>query len=71
MRGIRWYKEKVSFEIRKIMNENNDEISNKAAVHIFQWQPKFYDRIIHKQDRFYNTSKYIIDNPKKQNLMKK
>jgi putative transposase len=70
-RVIRWYKGRVSFEIRKIMNENNDEISKQNGGHTFQWQPKFYDRIIHTQDRFYNTSKYIIDNPKKWNLMKK
>lgn len=70
-RIIRWYKGRVSFEIRKIIKEKNIETHDYKNELKFEWQARFYDIIIKTQDHFYTTSKYIIDNPKKWNEMKK
>lgn len=70
-RIIRWYKGRVSFEIRQILTNQKNKKKLNNNFQTFEWQPKFYDRIIHTQNRFYNTSKYIVDNPKKWNQMKK
>ncbi len=51
-RIIRWYKGRVSFELRKINPE-------------FGWQPRFHDHIIRNQKSFEAIQAYIINNPAK------
>ena len=70
-RIIRWYKGRVSFEIRKIMKEKIQQTHDDKNELKFEWQTRFYDGIIQTQERFDITSKYIKDNPKKWNEMKK
>ncbi len=69
-RIIRWYKGRVSFEIRKKIKEANKEILQNKNELQFEWQTRFYDGIITTEERFYNTSKYILNNPKKWNEKK-
>ena len=49
-RIIRWFKGRTKFEIEKI-------------VPSFNWQSRFYDRIIRDDKEFYFISEYIINNP--------
>ncbi|HNX44188.1 MAG TPA: hypothetical protein PLJ84_01805 [Bacteroidales bacterium] len=51
-RIVRWYKGRVSFELRKI----------HAG---FAWQSRFYDHIIRDDMSFQRISKYIVNNPSK------
>lgn len=44
--------------------------SNQNAIRDFQWQPRFYDRIIRNEKELYNIRKYIEQNPLKWNLEK-
>jgi len=53
-RIIRWFKGRVKFEAGKL---------NSA----FQWQTRFYDRVIRDDKEFYFIREYIIDNPKNWN----
>ena len=48
-RIIRWYKGRVSFEVRKVMDG-------------FSWQPRFHDRIIRNEEQLTRVRKYIINN---------
>lgn len=50
-RIVRWYKGRTTFEIHKIM-------------HDFQWQSRFYDRIVWDRRAFDKVSSYIRLNPK-------
>ena len=50
-RIIRWYKGRVSFEVRKVMDG-------------FSWQPRFHDRIIRNEEQLTRVRKYIINNPR-------
>ncbi|HKL31785.1 MAG TPA: hypothetical protein VJ919_04585 [Tangfeifania sp.] len=50
-RIIRWYKGRVTFEVRKITNG-------------FSWQSRFYDRIIRNEEQLNRVRKYIINNPR-------
>jgi REP element-mobilizing transposase RayT len=54
-RVVRWYKGKVTFEIRKFN-------------HQFGWQPRFYDRIIRDERHLNATRNYIKSNPEKWQL---
>lgn len=49
-RIIRWYKGRVTFEIRKIHAD-------------FGWQSRFYDHIIRNNKSYQNMKNYIINNP--------
>jgi len=49
-RIIRWYKGRVTFEIRKIQA-------------CFEWQPRFYDHIVRDDKSFLRIRKYINNNP--------
>lgn len=49
-RIIRWYKGRVTFEIRKIQA-------------CFEWQPRFYDHIVRDDKSFLCIRKYINNNP--------
>ncbi|MBN8705333.1 MAG: transposase [Bacteroidetes bacterium] len=49
-RIIRWYKGRVSFEIKKIHSD-------------FGWQSRFHDRIIRNEDELFNVRNYIKNNP--------
>jgi putative transposase len=69
-RIIRWYKGRVSFEIRKKIKEANKEILQNKNELQFEWQTRFYDGIITTEEGFYNTTKYILNNPKKWNEKK-
>lgn len=51
-RIIRWYKGRVSFELRKINPK-------------FTWQPRFHDHIIRNRKSFETIQAYIINNPAK------
>jgi len=51
-RIIRWYKGRVSYEIR-----------NKYPDVYFQWQSRYYDRIIRDENELYKIKNYIINNP--------
>ena len=42
---------------------------NKSKIH-FEWQPRFFDRIIRNEKELYNIRKYIQQNPLKWNLEK-
>lgn len=44
--------------------------SNQNAIHDFQWQSRFYDRIIRNEKELYNIRKYIEQNPLKWELEK-
>lgn len=44
--------------------------SNQNAIRDFQWQPRFYDRIIRNEKELYNIRKYIEQNPLKWELEK-
>lgn len=48
-RVIRWYKGRVSFDVRKI-NAN------------FAWQPRYHDRIIRNQNEMNRIAEYIENN---------
>ncbi|MCP4652178.1 MAG: hypothetical protein GY858_02185 [Candidatus Omnitrophica bacterium] len=48
---IRWYKGRVTYEIRKSGN-------------IFLWQGRFYDQIVRNDQSLYAVRKYIRNNPK-------
>ncbi|MFH1175622.1 MAG: transposase [bacterium] len=48
---IRWFKGRATFEIRKCLDNN------------FQWQSRFYDRIIRNQNEMDKIRKYIFANP--------
>lgn len=43
---------------------------NQNAIRDFQWQPRFYDRIIRNEKELYNIRKYIEQNPLKWELEK-
>jgi len=49
-RIIRWFKGRVKFEAKKTKPD-------------FNWQSRFYDRIIRDEKEFYFISEYIINNP--------
>lgn len=49
---IRWYKGRLTYEIRWKYNLN------------FAWQPLFYDRIIRDTHELHNVRNYIRNNPK-------
>ncbi|GET31581.1 hypothetical protein PbJCM13498_04440 [Prolixibacter bellariivorans] len=49
-RIIRWYKGRVTFEIRKTNPQ-------------FAWQSRFHDHIIRDREEYHGTRQYIIDNP--------
>ena len=47
---VRWFKGRVTFELRKIDNE-------------FGWQSRYYDRIIRTRDEYFAVINYIKNNP--------
>jgi len=49
-RVIRWYKGRVSFEVRKINP-------------VFSWQPRFHDHIIRDAESYNKIAEYIMNNP--------
>jgi putative transposase len=51
-RIIRWYKSRVSYEIHL-----------KYPDDYFQWQSRYYDRIIRDENGLYRIKKYIYNNP--------
>jgi REP element-mobilizing transposase RayT len=53
-RIIRWYKGRVSFEVRKVTDG-------------FSWQSRFHDRIIRNEEQLNRVRKYIINNPRNWN----
>jgi len=55
---IRGFKSVVTKRIREI------------GFEYFQWQPRFYDRIIRSEKELYNIRKYITENPRKWELEK-
>ncbi len=57
---IRWYKGRVKYEARKINQK-------------FQWQSRFYDRIIRDDKEYFFISEYILNNPINwgENILKK
>lgn len=53
-RIVRWFKGRVTFEIRKITPQ-------------FAWQSRFWDNIIRNENALKRIENYIIDNPKNWN----
>ena len=49
---VRWYKGRCKFEINKMQNKT-----------FFQWQPRFYERIIRNENELNRTRRYIANNP--------
>ena len=49
-RIIRWYKGRVTFEIRKTNPQ-------------FAWQSRFHDHIIRNREEYHGIRQYIVDNP--------
>ena len=53
-RIIRWYKGRVTFEVRKVTDT-------------FSWQTRFHDRIIRNEEQLTRVRKYIAANPRNWN----
>jgi hypothetical protein len=45
--------------------------ANKNGYHNFEWQPRFYDRIIRNENELFRIRKYIEQNPFKWEIEKK
>jgi putative transposase len=59
------YIQNISYVIRGFKSSCTNRIHTEIGCCEFQWQSRFYDRVIRTEPELYNIRKYIQNNPKK------